>query len=170
MDSWNRVVSLRSFFRRRVLTVQIPALRTRREQILPLSELFTQAIARGLDCAVPVLDNGLVQQLLLSHVWPGNIRELKSAAKRLVLGLPSQGNDLVLVCDADGGLKTQLRAIDKMLIADTLKHHKHSLEVVVWGGSQFPVHVVSPRERARPDLPWGGRCFCNAETLAVSKP
>jgi transcriptional regulator of aromatic amino acid metabolism len=46
-----------------VLTIQMPVLRTRREQILPLFEQFTQ-IARSLDCAAPVLGNGLVQLLL----------------------------------------------------------------------------------------------------------
>jgi transcriptional regulator with PAS, ATPase and Fis domain len=156
------------FFRLSVLTIQIPALRTRREQILPLFEQFTQAIARDLDCAVPVLDNGLVQ-LLLSHAWPGNIRELKSAAKRLVLGLPLLGNDPVPVCDAEAGLKTQLRAIEKMLIADALKRHKHSLEAVV---QELAISRRTLYQRMK-ELGLtciGGRRYCNAETLAVSKP
>ncbi|WP_079997906.1 transcriptional regulator HrpR, partial [Pseudomonas syringae] len=69
------------FFRLNVLTLQLPALRKRREQILPLFDQFTQDIAAESGRSVPTLDNRRVQ-ILLSHDWPGNVRELKSAAKR----------------------------------------------------------------------------------------
>ncbi|WP_447650327.1 sigma 54-interacting transcriptional regulator [Pseudomonas abietaniphila] len=118
------------YFRLNVLTVQMPALRKRREQILPLFDQFTHSIAREFGRPVPVLDNGLVQ-VLLSHAWPGNIRELKSAAKRFVLGFPLLGADPVPHRDPETGLKTQLRVIEKMLIEDALKRHKHSLDAVV---------------------------------------
>ena len=118
------------FFRLNVLTIQMPALRNRREQILPLFDQFTQAISRDFDRAVPELDNGLVQ-LLLSHAWPGNIRELKSAAKRFVLGFPLLGVDIEPDRDPETGLKTQLRVIERMLIEDALKRHKHSLDAVL---------------------------------------
>ncbi|WP_099081672.1 transcriptional regulator HrpR, partial [Pseudomonas syringae] len=75
------------FFRLNVLTLQLPALRKRREQILPLFDQFTQDVAAESGRSVPTLDNRRVQ-ILLSHDWPGNVRELKSAAKRFVLGLP----------------------------------------------------------------------------------
>jgi transcriptional regulator with PAS, ATPase and Fis domain len=118
------------FFRLNVLTIQMPALRNRREQILPLFDQFTQSIARDFDRAVPPLDNGRVQ-LLLSHAWPGNIRELKSAAKRFVLGFPLLGADIEPDRDPETGLKTQLRVIEKMLIEDAFKRHKHSLDAVI---------------------------------------
>lgn len=118
------------FFRLNVLTIQMPALRKRREQILPLFDQFTQEVAADFGCPVPELDNRLVQ-LLLSHSWPGNIRELKSAAKRFVLGFPLLGGDAPADGDLEAGLKTQLRVIERMLIEDALKRHKHSLEAVV---------------------------------------
>jgi transcriptional regulator with PAS, ATPase and Fis domain len=118
------------FFRLNVLTIQMPALRKRREQILPLFDQFTQSIARDFGRPVPTLSNGLVQ-VLLSHPWPGNIRELKSAAKRFVLGFPLLGADAEPVRDPETGLKTQLRVIEKMLIEDALKRHRHSLDAVV---------------------------------------
>jgi transcriptional regulator with PAS, ATPase and Fis domain len=118
------------FFRLNVLTIQMPALRERREQILPLFDQFTQSIARDFARAVPTLDNHLVQ-VLLSHAWPGNIREVKSAAKRFVLGFPLLGADPEPHRDPETGLKTQLRVIEKMLIEDALKRHKHRLEAVV---------------------------------------
>jgi transcriptional regulator with PAS, ATPase and Fis domain len=118
------------FFRLNVLTIQMPALRKRREQILPLFDQFTQAIADDFSRVIPALDNGLIQ-LLLSHAWPGNIRELKSAAKRFVLGIPLLGAEPVEDRDPVTGLRTQLRVIEKMLIEDALKRHKHSLDAVV---------------------------------------
>nr|WP_082060968.1 sigma 54-interacting transcriptional regulator [Pseudomonas abietaniphila] len=118
------------FFRLNVLTIQMPALRNRREQILPLFDQFTQRIARDFGRPVPTLNNGLVQ-VLLSHAWPGNIRELKSAAKRFVLGFPLLGADTEPTRDPETGLKTQLRVIEKMLIEDAIRRHKHSLDAVL---------------------------------------
>lgn len=118
------------YFRLNVLTIQMPALRKRREQILPLFDQFTQQMASEFDRPVPMLDNGLVQ-LLLSHAWPGNIRELKSAAKRFVLGFPLLGADPQPPRDPQSGLKTQLRVIEKMLIEDAFKRHKHRFDAVL---------------------------------------
>ncbi|RMP03464.1 hypothetical protein ALQ30_200522 [Pseudomonas syringae pv. persicae] len=70
-------------------------------------------------------------QLLLSHDWPGNIRELKSAAKRFVLGFPLLGADPVEALDPATGLRTQMRIIEKMLIQDALKRHRHNFDAVL---------------------------------------
>lgn len=118
------------FFRLNVLTLHLPALRTRRDQILPLFDQFTQSIAAEFNRPVPVLDSGRVQ-LLLSHDWSGNIRELKSAAKRFVLGFPLLGADPVEMCDPAPDLRGQLRLIEKILIQDALKRHRQNVEAVV---------------------------------------
>ncbi|MBD8185875.1 sigma-54-dependent Fis family transcriptional regulator [Pseudomonas viridiflava] len=118
------------YFRLNALTLQLPALRTRREQILPLFDQFTQAIAAEFGRSAPVLDSGRVQ-LLLSHDWSGNIRELKSAAKRFVLGFPLLGVELLEPEDCDTGLRTQLRVIEKRLIQDALKRHRHNVDAVL---------------------------------------
>ena len=118
------------FFRLNALTIQMPALRRRREQILPLFDKFTQQIAQDFDRAVPTLDNEL-EQVLLSHAWPGNMRELKSAAKRFVLGFPLLDAMPKPTVDPEAGLKTQLRVIEKIIIQDALKRHKHSLDAVL---------------------------------------
>ncbi|POP75700.1 transcriptional regulator HrpR [Pseudomonas syringae] len=118
------------FFRLNVLTLQLPALRKRREQILPLFDQFTQDIAAESGRSVPTLDNGRVQ-ILLSHDWPGNVRELKSAAKRFVLGLPLLGAEPVEARDPVTGLRMQMRVIEKMLIQDALKRHRHNFDAVL---------------------------------------
>lgn len=118
------------FFRLNVLTLHLPALRKRREQILPLFDQFTQEIAAEFQRPVPVLDNGRVQ-ILLSHDWPGNVRELKSAAKRFVLGFPLLGAEPMDARDPVTGLRMQMRVIEKMLIQDALKRHRHNVDAVL---------------------------------------
>ncbi|KPB87863.1 Type III transcriptional regulator HrpR [Pseudomonas syringae pv. maculicola] len=118
------------FFRLNVLTLHLPALRKRREQILPLFDQFTQEIAAEFQRSVPVLDNGRVQ-ILLSHDWPGNVRELKSAAKRFVLGFPLLGAEPMDARDPVTGLRMQMRVIEKMLIQDALKRHRHNVDAVL---------------------------------------
>jgi transcriptional regulator with PAS, ATPase and Fis domain len=117
------------FFRLNVLTIQLPALRKRREQILPLFDQFTEAVAAHFERPVPELDSHLTQALL-SHDWSGNIRELKSAAKRYVLGFPILGAHLVEKKYPVSGLRMQLKVIEKILINNALKRHKHSLDAV----------------------------------------
>ncbi|QOI03675.1 MULTISPECIES: sigma-54-dependent Fis family transcriptional regulator [Pseudomonas syringae group genomosp. 2] len=118
------------FFRLNVLTLHLPALRKRREQILPLFDQFTQEIAAEFQRPVPVLDNGRVQ-ILLSHDWSGNVRELKSAAKRFVLGFPLLGAEPMDARDPVTGLRMQMRVIEKMLIQDALKRHRHNVDAVL---------------------------------------
>ncbi|KTC62137.1 MULTISPECIES: sigma 54-interacting transcriptional regulator [Pseudomonas syringae group] len=118
------------FFRLNVLTLHLPALRKRREQILPLFDQFTQEIAAEFQRPVPALDNGRVQ-ILLSHDWPGNVRELKSAAKRFVLGFPLLGAEPMDARDPVTGLRMQMRVIEKMLIQDALKRHRHNVDAVL---------------------------------------
>lgn len=90
---------------------------------------FTSAAAEHFERPVPELDNRLLQ-VLLSHAWPGNIRELKSAAKRFVLGFPLLGAELIEENAPANGLKTQLRVIEKILIQEALKRHKHCVDAV----------------------------------------
>lgn len=119
-------------FRLNMVTLRLPALRTQRERILPLFDQFTHALAAELNRPVSTLDNQLIQ-VLLSHAWPGNIRELKSAAKRFVLGFPLLGGGAIEAPreSAEPGLKSQLRVIERLLIQDALKRHKHSLDLVI---------------------------------------
>jgi transcriptional regulator with PAS, ATPase and Fis domain len=120
-------------FRLNTLTIKLPALRTQRERILPLFDKFIQALAIELNRPVAFALDSHLTQLLLSHAWPGNIRELKSATKRFVLGFPLLGNEMVERPREQHrtGLKSQLRVIESLLIQDALKRHKHSLDLVI---------------------------------------
>lgn len=77
------------FFRLYVLALEVPPLRARREDILPLAQHFLQQL--GGDGPSYRLSPG-AQQLLERWDWPGNVRELRHTLTRAVAG--SQGSVL----------------------------------------------------------------------------
>lgn len=117
------------YFRLNVLTLKLPPLRSQRERIIPLFHRFALASARESGLAMPEVSS-VLRHVLLNHDWPGNIRELKSAAKRFVLGFPLLGEDPVEDKASSTGLKSQLRVIEKILIQAALKRHNNSIDAV----------------------------------------
>ena len=72
------------FFRRAGLTLAVPPLRERKEEIEPLALRFLHEWSQHLGrTSAPLLDPEALE-LLLAHRWPGNIRELKNAMERAV--------------------------------------------------------------------------------------
>ncbi|HEX7154803.1 MAG TPA: sigma-54 dependent transcriptional regulator [Thermoanaerobaculia bacterium] len=63
------------FYRINVVTITLPPLRDRKEDILPLAKSF--AAKRTIDAGA--------KRLLQAHTWPGNIRELRNAVDRAAL-------------------------------------------------------------------------------------
>ena len=64
-------------YRLNVVTLSIPPLRARAEDILPLAKGFIARRKRGIDPAAA--------DLLQGHIWPGNVRELRNVIDRAVL-------------------------------------------------------------------------------------
>ncbi|MDC0507461.1 sigma-54 dependent transcriptional regulator [Luminiphilus sp.] len=82
------------YFRLNVFPMELPPLRTRREDIIPLSHRFIKAYAaeRALDLSTSAEDK------LMSHGWRGNIRELGNCIHRaciLASGSTITPSDLV---------------------------------------------------------------------------
>ena len=76
------------FHRLNVVPLRIPALRDRREDILPLANAFlARERERGATEASAFAARTV--EILLSHVWPGNVRELRSVVERAALLTPS---------------------------------------------------------------------------------
>jgi NtrC-family two-component system response regulator AlgB len=75
-------------YRMNVVEVKVPALRERREDILPLARHFLAFFARSMGRAVPELSPS-AEQALEAYAWPGNIRELRNAIERAVILWPS---------------------------------------------------------------------------------
>ncbi len=64
--------------------ITLPALRDRREDILPLAEHFAMRMTRELGREVFSGFSTNARDLLLNHRWPGNIRQLKNVIERAV--------------------------------------------------------------------------------------
>ena len=68
------------FYRLNVVELNLPPLRERREDILPLANLFTAEFARNRARLAEATVN-----CLQNYAWPGNVRELRNAIERAVL-------------------------------------------------------------------------------------
>jgi transcriptional regulator of acetoin/glycerol metabolism len=69
------------FARLNGLTIRIPPLRERREDVLPLFHRFLEGATHG---SSPALPAAVAQQLCL-HPWPLNVRELEAVANRIAV-------------------------------------------------------------------------------------
>ncbi len=70
------------YFRLNVVTLEIPPLRARREDVLLLAEYFLQDFSAKARRTVPEFSDA-ARQRLLDHSWPGNVRELRNVMERL---------------------------------------------------------------------------------------
>ena len=74
------------FFRLNVVSLEVPPLRDRREDILRLVEHFLSQFRLPGQQAKALSPDAL--QLLVGYAWPGNVRELANTIERLVLLAP----------------------------------------------------------------------------------
>ena len=77
------------FYRLNVLTIHIPPLRERIEDIPVLLEYFLARMNRELDRHVRSVSPEAMQ-LLQQHSWPGNVRELQSAVKHALVHIAGE--------------------------------------------------------------------------------
>ncbi|HYO47451.1 MAG TPA: sigma-54 dependent transcriptional regulator [Gemmatimonadota bacterium] len=72
------------FYRLHIIPIEVPPLRDRKEDILPLVTHFIQAI--GAEMAKPVAGvSDEAMDLLMRYDWPGNIRELENMIERAIV-------------------------------------------------------------------------------------
>ena len=81
------------FYRLNVFPVQIPPLRSRRGDILPLAEMFLARYSQ--DPTTSIEFDESARSALLEHPWPGNVRELENLVQRTLILLthPTIGAD-----------------------------------------------------------------------------
>jgi DNA-binding NtrC family response regulator len=72
------------FYRLQVVTVEIPALRERREDIPVLADTFARQAAERYGLPPRVLAPSALRRLVEYH-WPGNVRELRNAVERSLI-------------------------------------------------------------------------------------
>ncbi|MGE5385795.1 MAG: sigma-54-dependent transcriptional regulator [Betaproteobacteria bacterium] len=115
------------YYRLNVVTLPLPPLRERREDIPLLFEHFLlQATARH-DRPVPAADPAR-QNRLMAYDWPGNVRELRNVADRCVLGIEAGFPPFAAETpDAPQPLARTVEAFERALIADALARNGGSL-------------------------------------------
>ncbi len=70
------------FFRLNVVSLTLPPLRDRGQDVLLLADHFLNHFCYQIGRQVPTLEDD-AKQTLVSHAWPGNIRELRNTIERV---------------------------------------------------------------------------------------
>src|SRR5881409_418154 len=72
------------YYRLNVVSIEMPPLRERKDDIVPLALTFIRKFAGELKKKIDGLDPE-AQKLLMRYNWPGNIRELENSIERAIL-------------------------------------------------------------------------------------
>ena len=120
------------YYRLNVVNLEVPPLRQRKEDILPLAEYFlaNQAAFYG---EPPKVLNPTAKKLILNYSWPGNVRELANAIERayvLTVGREIQPAALpfeIIISDSPAYPKHELPTLDEVkrrVVTQTLEFTK----------------------------------------------
>jgi two-component system response regulator AtoC len=71
------------YYRLNVISIELPLLREREDDILLLAEFFARRFAREYNREVTELSSE-TKKMLMDYTWPGNVRELKNTIERAV--------------------------------------------------------------------------------------
>ncbi|RUM21421.1 sigma-54-dependent Fis family transcriptional regulator [Rhizobium vallis] len=107
------------YYRLNVVTISIPPLRERREDIPLLFSHFAARAAERFRRDVPQLSEN-VRRHLAAHAWPGNVRELSHYAERVVLGVEGGGTAAIPQPATGGTLPERLERYEAEIIRDAL--------------------------------------------------
>ena len=112
------------YFRFNVVSLEIPPLRERREDIPQLFEHHVLLGAARYKREAPIVTDQLMRDLV-SFDWPGNVRELGNVADRFVLGLlGGRFNSDAANESEDRSLKDVVGDFERGLIMETLRRHQ----------------------------------------------
>jgi Nif-specific regulatory protein len=119
------------YYRLSDITIWVPPLRERRDDIPLLVERFLKDFSAQNDKPVRAVARGTMQ-LLMDYDWPGNVRELEKMVKRMLvlappsgeLGpelLPPEAREQKAVTIEAGSLKTEVERTERRVIAEALE-------------------------------------------------
>jgi two-component system, NtrC family, response regulator AtoC len=72
------------YWRLKIISIQLPTLRERSEDIPALVEYFLNRFGDEYQASIRRIENGALARLK-SHTWPGNVRELENTMRRAIL-------------------------------------------------------------------------------------
>jgi two-component system, NtrC family, response regulator len=128
-DVENRVFREDLYYRLKVAPLALPALRERKDDILPLAQYFLQRFSHEHRKPLQRLSSA-AEDALLSHTWPGNVRELENLISRSVVLNPHPEltpSDLGLAAESvttDVNLKFAKKAIEIDFVKKALTRNK----------------------------------------------
>jgi two-component system, NtrC family, response regulator AtoC len=117
------------FYRINVVTVHIPPLRERPDEIPVLIHHFIDKYSSLYDRTVDPFDSGAMQAFM-QYAWPGNIRELENICKRYVIvGSASQILREISLHSAETAAKPQSGTLSEPATAETTAAELSLLEI-----------------------------------------
>jgi DNA-binding NtrC family response regulator len=116
------------YYRINVFSIQVPPLRERPEDIIPLVHHFIDKYARAMGKPAPDVSPD-AEMLLQNYRWPGNVRELENAVERAMVvgkGARLEPHDLPVHVEdqTEGASARSLALMEKEHIARVLKELK----------------------------------------------
>ncbi|MBX3433979.1 MAG: sigma-54-dependent Fis family transcriptional regulator [Pirellulales bacterium] len=99
------------FFRLNVVSLELPALRERGEDVLLLAEFFLRSFCVGMGRRMPSF-SAAARRRLAQHAWPGNVRELRNVCERLAYLSSGEVVELDDLAFLDPGLQESGPAVD----------------------------------------------------------
>ncbi len=118
------------FFRLNVVSLELPPLRDRGEDVLRLADFFLTSFCRTMGRKAPKF-SAAARKRLLSHRWPGNVRELRNMTERIAYLTPGdtvEPEDLVLI---DSGGDAELLDIAGSLADATRDFQQHYIRKTI---------------------------------------
>ena len=144
------------YFRLNVVSIEMPPLRTRREDIVLLANAFLKEFAKENDRPVkPLTDPAL--ELLLAYPWPGNVRELRTAIEH---GVVMSNEDVIDVRHLPRFLLSQ-----PVSATQSLPLAKNSLDAV----AEFNLHALETNTIRAAIATAGGNRTRAADLLGISR-
>jgi two-component system C4-dicarboxylate transport response regulator DctD len=119
------------YYRLNVVTLSIPPLRERREDIPLLFSHFLARASERFGREVPTM-SAAVRDHLMSHAWPGNVRELSHFAERVALGVEAiPGRAPVAATTSEGTLPERLERYEAEILKEALTTHRGDVKATL---------------------------------------
>lgn len=121
------------YYRLKVVSIEVPPLRERREDVLPLAHAFVRRNCDRYHCG-PCSLSARALDRLLAYPWPGNVRELEHAMERAVV--LAEGKPRIEEGDLPPEILTggEIPAADDALLPLAELERRHILRVLAHHG------------------------------------
>ena len=151
------------YHRLNVVSIEIPPLRERGEDIILLANHFIADFNKQFDKSTKKLDKD-VQHFMLGYPWPGNVRELRNAIERAIL----LSDDAKLQLKDFSNLIKNV-AIDSSEVLETMNVPTHIIRMEVNYGST-DLKKVEKHYAHEVLMKLGGNKTQTARILGISRP